>query len=78
MLLQLNKFVLVQFQAYFNAFLRLSLLGLGAYCVYITGKELFPGRMNPNSLFSEVFEKLRYHEEVSPPTFGFLVMPFFT
>lgn len=46
-------------------FLRLGLLGFGAFCVYLTAKELFPGRMNPNSLFSEVFDKLRVHDEVS-------------
>lgn len=42
----------------------MSFLALGAGCVYFTAKELFPGRMNPNSLFSEAFEKLRYNEEV--------------
>jgi hypothetical protein len=46
-------------------FSRLALLAFGTFCIYITAKELFPGRMNPNSLFSEVFDKLRYNEQVS-------------
>ena len=45
--------------------LRLALIGLGLVCIGYTAKELFPGRMNPNSLFSDVFEYLRYKEEVS-------------
>jgi hypothetical protein len=53
-----------KFKAYSAMFMRLALLGLGGFCVYLTAKELFPGRMNPNSLFSEVFEKLRYNEQV--------------
>jgi len=60
-------FVVMQFKAYSAMFMRLALLGLGGFCVYLTAKELFPGRMNPNSLFSEVFEKLRYNEQVSWP-----------
>ena len=44
--------------------MRLGFLALGGICVYFTAKELFPGRMNPNSLFSEAFEKLRYNEDV--------------
>ena len=44
--------------------MRLSLLALGAVCVVLTARELFPGRMNPNSLFSEAFEILRYNEAV--------------
>jgi hypothetical protein len=43
---------------------RLGLFVLGAVCIYFTAKELFPGRLNPQSLFSEVFEYLRYKEEV--------------
>ena len=53
-----------KFKVYSTMFLRLGLLGFGAFCVYLTAKELFPGRMNPNSLFSEVFDKLRVHDEV--------------
>jgi hypothetical protein len=44
--------------------MRLGFLGLGMVCCYFTARELFPGRMNPNSLFSEAFEKLRYNEDV--------------
>ena len=40
------------------------MLALGAGCIYLTAGELFPGRMNPNTLFSEAFEKLLHHEEV--------------
>jgi len=55
---------------------RLALLGVGLVCVVLTGRELFPGRMNPNSLFSEAFEVLRYNEDImqivgdSPKAFG--------
>eukprot|EP01031_Cornospumella_fuschlensis_P029789 gene29789-35968_t len=43
---------------------RLGLLGLGAVCLFLTGRELFPGRMSPNSLFSEVFDKLRFDYKI--------------
>eukprot|EP00601_Ochromonadales_sp_CCMP2298_P034047 CAMPEP_0173358742 /NCGR_PEP_ID=MMETSP1144-20121109/19626_1 /TAXON_ID=483371 /ORGANISM="non described non described, Strain CCMP2298" /LENGTH=230 /DNA_ID=CAMNT_0014307869 /DNA_START=243 /DNA_END=932 /DNA_ORIENTATION=- len=43
---------------------RLLLLGLGVVCVFFTGRELFPGRMSPNSLFSETFDLLRYNEQI--------------
>ena len=29
-----------------------------------TCKELFPGRMNPNSLFSELFDKLQINDQI--------------
>ncbi len=45
--------------------MRLMLLAAGGVCIFFTAKELFPGRMNPNSLFSEAFEKLQYNEDVS-------------
>ena len=45
--------------------LRLSFLMFGAVCVYFTARELFPGRMNPNSLFSEVFDILRINDQVN-------------
>ena len=44
-------------------------MGLGVICIFFTAKELFPGRMNPNSLFSEVFECIRYNEEVTYSTY---------
>lgn len=44
--------------------MRLLLLAAGGVCIFFTAKELFPGRMNPNSLFSEVFERLQYNEDV--------------
>jgi hypothetical protein len=31
---------------------------------FFTFRELFPGRMNPFSLFSEVFEVVRINDEV--------------
>jgi hypothetical protein len=49
---------------YSKAAARLGLFVLGVVCVYFTAKELFPGRLSPQSLFSEVFEYLRYKEEV--------------
>jgi hypothetical protein len=49
--------------------LRLGFLLLGAVCIYFTAKELFPGRLSPQSLFSEVFEYLRYKEEVLDLTY---------
>ena len=49
-------------------FMRLLLLTLGAVCVYYTAQELFPGRNSPNSLFSEVFDILRVHDEVRGTT----------
>jgi hypothetical protein len=44
--------------------MRLALLAAAGVCVFFTAKELFPGRMSPNSLFSEAFEYLQYKEEV--------------
>ena len=49
-------------------FMRLLLLTIGAICVYYTAQELFPGRNSPNSLFSEVFDILRVHDEVRGTT----------
>lgn len=43
---------------------RLALIILGLGCVVLTAKELMPSRLSPQSLFSEVFEYLRYKEEV--------------
>ena len=54
-----------KFAFYGAVALRLSLLLLGSVCVFYTAKELFPGRMNPNSLFSEVFDILRINDQVS-------------
>ena len=39
-------------------------MALGAVCVFLTGRELFPGRMNPNGLFSEVFDVVRVNDEI--------------
>lgn len=51
--------------AFYTAILlRLVFLGLGVALVAVTAQELFPGRMSPNSLFNEVFEILRYNEDV--------------
>lgn len=50
---------------YGTIFTRLGLLLLGLACIFVTGRELFPGRFSPNSLFSEVFDYIRYKEEVS-------------
>lgn len=43
---------------------RLAFLFAGVACIYVTAKELFPGRMNPNSIFSDVFDMLQYNEEI--------------
>jgi hypothetical protein len=53
-----------QVKFYATVGFRLSLLALGAVCVYFTMKELFPGRLGPQALFSEAFERVRNHEEV--------------
>lgn len=45
-------------------FFRLSLLAAGVVCIFFTGRELFPGRMGPQSLFSEAFETLQIRDEV--------------
>mmetsp|Transcript_42106 Transcript_42106/g.83722 ORF Transcript_42106/g.83722 Transcript_42106/m.83722 type:complete len:260 (+) Transcript_42106:49-828(+) len=44
--------------------MRLGMLALAGVCIYFTAKELFPGRMGPQTLFSEAFERVRVHEEV--------------
>jgi hypothetical protein len=51
---------------------RLGLLVLAGVCIYFTASELFPGRLNPNGLFSEVFDLLKDKHEVS---FFFIVLP---
>lgn len=50
---------------YTKLMLQLAMLGFGAVCVFYTARELFPGRLNPNSLFSETFEILRYNIEIT-------------
>lgn len=57
-------FFTIQVKLYATIAFRLSLLGLGLVCVYFTSKELFPGRLGPQGLFSEAFERVRNHEEV--------------
>lgn len=44
--------------------MRLAFLAAGLACVGFTLKELFPGRMSPQSVFSQVFDRLQNHEEV--------------
>ncbi len=50
---------------YSTLIMRLMLLCGAGVCIFFTARELFPGRMSPNSLFSEVFELLQYKDEVS-------------
>jgi hypothetical protein len=44
--------------------IRFALAAVAFYCIYLTGTELFPGRMGANSLFSEVFDLLRSNDQV--------------
>jgi len=46
----------------------IGFLAAGAFCIYLTAKELFPGRLGAQSLFSEVFDYLRDKHEVSAMT----------
>ena len=50
---------------YSSMFLRLSFLVAIGVCAFLTAKELFPGRMNPNSLFSELFDLLRHKDMIT-------------
>lgn len=54
----------LQVRFYSRVAFQLGLLGLGMVCVYFTAKELFPGRLGAQSLFSEAFDRIRNHEEV--------------
>jgi hypothetical protein len=45
-------------------FVRLGFITVGLYCVYLTGVELFPGRMSPNHLYNSAFELVRYDEDI--------------
>lgn len=45
-------------------FVRFGFLIITGYCVYITGVELFPGRLGPQNLFNAAFEIVRYNAEV--------------
>ena len=47
---------------------RLGLMGLAVYMIYVVGNELFPGRMGPNSLFSEAFEIIRVNDNITEVT----------
>ena len=49
-------------------FARLMFLLIGFALVLVTLRELFPGRTNPNSLFSEVFDILRVKDEIKAIT----------
>lgn len=44
--------------------LRLLLLLAAAGCLVVTVRELFPGRLSPQSLFSEAFEVVKNHDEI--------------
>lgn len=44
--------------------MRLGLLAFAIFCIGLTAKELMPTRMNPNRLFSEVFDLLKVKDEV--------------
>eukprot|EP01041_Mallomonas_annulata_P010703 gene10703-22344_t len=44
---------------------RLLLMALGLVCVGFTVRELFPGRMAPNTLFNEAFEFVRNNDEIT-------------
>lgn len=50
---------------YSTLLLQLTLLAAGCVCIFYTTRELFPGRMNPNSLFSELFDKMRYMDQIT-------------
>lgn len=52
------------FQFYALSGFRLGLLAVGAYCIYVIACELFPGRMGPQTLFSETFDFLKNNDEV--------------
>lgn len=45
-------------------FIRLGFLMVGFYFVYVTGAELFPGRMGANNLFNAAFEQVRTNAAV--------------
>ena len=44
--------------------LRMLLLLAGVACVVVTARELFPGRLGPQNLFSEAFEVVKLNDEV--------------
>jgi hypothetical protein len=46
------------------ALLRLALLLGGLGCIFVLGRELFPGRLSPYSLFSEAFDVVKVNDEV--------------
>jgi hypothetical protein len=50
---------------YSTLLFQLLLLGGGAVCIFYTARELFPGRMNPISLFSELFDKMQYNDQIT-------------
>jgi hypothetical protein len=58
-------FFIAQVAMYSTIMMRLALLGAIATCAFFTAKELFPGRMHANSLFSELFDILRIRDEVN-------------
>ena len=44
--------------------LQIAFLLACAGCIVVLSQELFPGRMNPNTLFSETFDIVRFNDEV--------------
>ncbi len=58
---------------YTTIMLRLSFLAAIGICAFFTARELFPGRMNANSLFSELFDILRVRDEVKCTFMGFVI-----
>ena len=51
-------------QAYGRLLFTVFLLGVGGSGIFYLATELFPGRTNPNGLFSEVFDLLRTNNRV--------------
>ena len=47
-----------------NIAMRWTLLMAGLGCLYLTIKEVFPGRLSPNNLFSEAFDVLQVCDDI--------------
>ena len=41
-----------------------GLFALASVCAYYIGKELFPTKMSPNTVFNKAFDKIRTNEEI--------------
>lgn len=48
--------------------IRLLMLGAAIGCLVVFLREVFPGRMGPNSLFSEAFDTVQVHDNVREVT----------